>query len=290
MFNRALSRKKWSKTKSVFCLLLLLMVLVVYIYWLPPPSSFNYHKRVDNPFVTFIIPSKNRETLYNTLVALQEQTDDDWSACIVFHQNWDGGVELSDDDIPRKTFLLMATDRRIDWYYLHVNSSSFENNKNGGGYFRNKGVELSSNTQSKWIALVDDDDIVSPNYVQYLKEESTQSPDQEVIIFRLIYKDGYFVPKSEQTMLVKYSVGISFSYLRSLYPKFKFVNYSPIEDFLLLTEMSVAGVKILLTQYITYIVRPHEWSNSIIDWNYIHDLEKDCRRVENILVNTTSFD
>ena len=110
--------------------------------------------------ITFIIPSVGRPTLIRTLVSLQNLTIPYWKAIVVF----DGvdGVDRIDDN-------------RIS--YISIPKTGVSNH---AGNVRNIAIEKSDTT---WIAFVDDDDSLTPDYLEeFYKISDKQDPD--VIIFR----------------------------------------------------------------------------------------------------------
>lgn len=88
-----------------------------------------------------------------------------------------------------------------------------ESNSEGhdhGAEVRN--VALRSLT-SDWAAFLDDDDIVSPHYVKYLKESIVHSPDVDLIVFRMRF-GALLVPEPNTACLKVNHVGISFAVRR----------------------------------------------------------------------------
>jgi len=107
-------------------------------------------------FVTFIIPSKGRDSIDRTIQSLFNQTHDLWNAVIVF----DGEQQLS------SAISGNLSDPRIRNYTIPKFGES-----NFAGTLRNYG--MSKGKCSEWFAFVDDDDVLSPDYITRLLEEST---------------------------------------------------------------------------------------------------------------------
>lgn len=111
-------------------------------------SSGASNQTSEPPLVTFIIPSKGRESLRSTVSSLVAQQDSNWRAIIVFNVNSIVTVFRSTVNCPA-----FARDSRV-LCTEHV--SSLRNNC--AGTVRNHGISLA---ETSWIAFVDDDDTVA---------------------------------------------------------------------------------------------------------------------------------
>lgn len=191
-----------------------------------------------NSLITFIIPTINRSTLINTLESLEKQTDPNWKAICVF-----------DNIIPGDNIKLkLESDSRFKYIVL---SEKLGKDRNSAGMVRNIGIEKAD---TEWIGFVDDDDTLTPYYVQRLKEELVVSPDIECIIFRMCLDNNIF-PTTNAIDFEKGQVGISFCYKLKLFNEnLKFIPDS-FEDFLLLNRIRSNKKNILISPYITYLVR-----------------------------------
>ena len=108
--------------------------------------------------VTFIIPSINRESLTKTIDSLLKQTNNNWKAIIIY----DGveGKQFDDDRI--KT--------------ININKTGIVGQIHGeAGLVRNVGIK---EADTKWIAFLDDDDTITPYYIDslYLEINNSQEP------------------------------------------------------------------------------------------------------------------
>ncbi|OJW68413.1 MAG: hypothetical protein BGO68_05665 [Candidatus Amoebophilus sp. 36-38] len=198
--------------------------------------SSHVSKRVistSNPLVTFVIPTLGRPTLERTLISLQNQHNPSWKAIVVF----DGikGTKLSSD--PRIKFIQIS---KIGQF-------------NHGGEVRNQGMEQ---VTTEWVAFVDDDDYLSPDYVDRLEEEINLKPNLDVVIFRMYHPNREaFIPSPQVRNFSEGNVGISFSMRTALYKAgFKFTP-SSVEDFKLLEYIRKEGHKMVLSPYATYLIR-----------------------------------
>ena len=94
--------------------------------------------------ITFIIPTIGRNTLINTIKSLQNQTNMNWNAIIIF----DG---------------IKSNLKHIN--YPNINIIEIEKKGqsiNSAGNVRNEGIKL---VKTPWVGFVDDDDILMNNYV-----------------------------------------------------------------------------------------------------------------------------
>ena len=122
---------------------------------------------------------------------------------------------------------------------------------NSAALVRNQGMR--SNIQSDWVAFVDDDDTVSPQYGEYLKKY-----DADIVIFRMKHpRLGIVPPMNHKTTFKKNAVGISFAVKTSFY-KNNDLYFTPsnTEDFYFLDRARTMGAKIVIADEIAYFVRP----------------------------------
>ncbi len=178
--------------------------------------------------VTVVIPSLARPTLKQTIDSLRSCESARWDAIVVY------------DGVP-------------DTKIANVNTISIAKIgfKNCAGAIRNFAMGL---VRTPWICFLDDDDTYTLDYFYRLQQEIRSHPKADVIVFRMINHDGKILP-SRPTLSGIGGVGISFAMKTTLYSKsgMKF-KPSPIEDFLLLEEISAKGFRIHVSDYITYIV------------------------------------
>lgn len=204
----------------------------------------NKPQATSGALVTFIIPSINRPTLEHTIRSLQAQHNPNWEAIIVFD-----GIK------PSK----ITTDPRIKLLTIPKTGQ-----QNHAGEVRNQGMQQAS---SEWIAFVDDDDCLSPDYVDCLVAESKSCPSAAVIIFRMWHPEQKrIIPPPEHTDFLEGHVGISFSVRTSLHKQqgFKFVP-GPTEDFVFIDAIRRAGYKMVLSPHVTYWVRGARYGQSMVD-------------------------
>jgi glycosyltransferase involved in cell wall biosynthesis len=193
------------------------------------------------PAVSFVIPTLGRSSLKRTLDSLKNQTDDDWEAHLV--------IDDKADDIYVPDWVDWF-DRRVIFWRPGISGSA--------GLLRNEGVK---HARGDWVAWVDDDDWLLPHYVELLKEQTAEI-DTDVIVFRM--KDprlGTLPPPGAP--LERGYVGISYAVKREVMENYSFIaekiegdvgNWEH-EDITLLQDLQNDGRKILISPFVTYIVR-----------------------------------
>jgi hypothetical protein len=197
-------------------------------------------------FITFIIPTVARASLGNSLNSLLKQTDSEWCAYVGF----DG---LTEEQI--KTNLIK--DDRIKYFYLpktgFLKNIDFKaQNHSKAGSVRNQLLE--KEIDSEWIGFLDDDDTLTPDYVEGLKIESNKN-DFDCCIFRMTLKDGTVIPRYGNSSLYIGNVGISFAIKTSFLKQNNiFFESSESEDFAFIKKVFDSKGKIHISDYITYKV------------------------------------
>ena len=195
--------------------------------------------------VTFIIPSKGRATLANTLCSLYEQTHSDWNAIVCF------------DNVPH----VVNCNGKITSIKTH---EKLGEGHNSAGKVRNYAMQyaLDKGIAGDYFAFVDDDDVILPEYVDNLWHIK-RNTKAEIVIFKMMMPhiendisilltkiEGWYLPKEDK--IIENQIGISFAFNSSLFPKLKF-NPSSSEDFCFLNEASKEH-SVYFSDYIGYIV------------------------------------
>jgi len=182
--------------------------------------------------ITFIIPSIGRDTLRRTLDSLLAQTIPNWNAIVVFD-----GIEPTIES-PDPRIQLMKTPK-----------------KGNAGFVRNEGIKVAT---TEWIGFVDDDDTLTPNYVECFNWEKQNA---DAILFRMKTPDGKILPVPGDTEFKFMEVGISFCYKRTIAinRKIMFDNVEGVvpgvcEDWGLLERLRGAMFHIHISTDVTYTV------------------------------------
>lgn len=203
------------------------------------PKNARIKDTVDatKPLVSFIIPSKlNRSTLERTLQSLLSQTNEHWEAIVgIDVTTIRGGGRKTEREI-----LAGASgfpqDPRIQYCIVHTKETFRGRKGNGSALVRNQ-IILNFAT-ADWVAFVDDDDSLSPFYVEMLEDSNHNNNlnhnSYDIILFRM---QGFPEPTS---VLPPYHLqelgigdfGISFAVRRSLFQEksMLFVPH-PSEDY-----------------------------------------------------------
>lgn len=227
---------------------------------------------ISSPFITFIIPSIGRDSLKYTLNSLLNLNDSSWNAIIIF------------DGI---TYESPIKDERIITKNIQKTGIQ-EYGKSRAGLVRNIGLEMVLNEYNKdcmWIGFVDDDDCLSPDYIDNLKSELNISQvsnfyKPEVIIFRMAYENGFVLPTQQDRNIILKKVGISFCINTDIAYKYKFENHI-YEDFMYLKQLQNNGHKIIISEYVSYYVRCKSYKEAYKDTNK--------KRFPKILLNYEDF-
>lgn len=189
--------------------------------------------------ITFILPTIGRLSIINTIQSLKRLKTDLWECIILF------------DGIKNTILPILKQDRRFRIFEIEKLGGT----PNHAGLIRNYGFSFVS---TPWIGFIDDDDTLSPYYIDHLLEEIKIQNDQlDSVIFRMIYRNKMILPNKDDIDIKEGHVGISFCFKRTLlheYPELQFENNS-IEDFLFLQKMKNLNLKIVLSPYIEYYVK-----------------------------------
>lgn len=207
--------------------------------------------------ITFIIPTIGRTTLNNSINCLLNQTINDWSAIIIFD-----GIQCNIENIDSRIKIIETNKKG-----LSINSA---------GLVRNYGISFAT---TKWVAFLDDDDIISNDYIEtfYKELEENNNIDLDVIIFRMKLEDR-IVPKIETDNFYLCDVGISFIIKKEIYDDgIKFVA-DGAEDFLYLDNIRQNNYKMMISPYVKYFVRAttYEQDESIVGNRLFINIENQC--------------
>jgi hypothetical protein len=191
--------------------------------------------------IDFIIPSVGRPTLKNSLQSLINQTNPEWKAFVGF----DG---LSEDQVDKS---ILINDDRITYFYLEdkLGTSSFHGN---AGQVRNKILSL-IDSQSAWSGFLDDDDTLSPYYIEILKSAIIKEY-HDCYVFRMNH-NGKIIPPLDLNTIIQNHVGISFVVNTSFINEKNILFYNDnAEDFKYLLELSKHDGSIKILPFVGYFV------------------------------------
>lgn len=192
-------------------------------------------------FITFIIPTVDRVTLFRTLTSIRQQTNQRWKAIVIFD-----GCAPTDESL-----LSLLQDTRFLYISIKKHGILSSNQSGQAGQIRNIGMSI---VTTLWIGFVDDDDTILPNYIEKLMEESSTLSNADLISFRMIDTEQLIPPPFCQSILPN-QIGISFAIKTSLFKEGFLFTQSEREDYHFVKEVHRARKMIVLSSHITYLTR-----------------------------------
>tara|TARA_B100001175_G_C19473862_1_gene623220 strand:- start:511 stop:1185 length:675 start_codon:yes stop_codon:yes gene_type:complete len=195
-------------------------------------------------FITFIIPTIGRKTLLNSIQSLNNQTNDNWRAIIIFD-----GVQ--------NNFEIENVNEKIKIFEIEKRGISI----NQASEVRNYGIRKA---ESKWIAFLDDDDTLSKDYVEIFYNEQ-KNFNFDVYIFRM-KMDNRIIPNQNEKNIKICDIGISFIIKKYIFDNISFEN-SGTEDYDFLKKVENNNHKIIISNYVSYFVKGIESDTIKLDNN-----------------------
>ena len=211
-------------------------------------------------FVSFIIPTVMRATLHRTALSLKNQTRDNWEAIMGLDMR-----KINIDHFPKQFH-----DERFRYILVATTFKREIRGKSGAGEIRN--AIIANAARGEWVAFVDDDDTLSPHYVEWLEdsvmnEEKRGNKRVDVVLFRM--KIGVRKQMSNDTILPPFRhgncarnswVGISFAVRRDLFTSNKIAFQTPsdpymAEDYNFLKTAYKIGLNMQVADCVAYYVR-----------------------------------
>ncbi len=230
--------------------------------------DFDFKNNENDKLITFIIPTIGRLSILKTIESLKNLKINKWKCIIIF----DGVENILQNLYNDERFLIIENEEKI---------GSFPNY---AGEVRNLAFKY---VDTEWIGFVDDDDTISPFYINNLLKEIELNNKIECCIFRMIYKNLNFLPKINDTDIIKNNVGISFSFKSNLFKKIDnlyFINNSH-EDYYFLEKIKLNYINIVISPFISYFIKstyifsiqklnnlPRIYINNINDINNINNI------------------
>jgi len=210
--------------------------------------------------ITFIIPTIGRSTLINSINSLKNQTVKDWYAIIIF----DGISCNIDIDLDDNRIKILECEKKG----VNINSA---------GEVRNYGMSF---VETKWIAFLDDDDIIQHDYIETFYNEinlcNYLDLDLDLLIFRM-NNNGRIIPKLKTDNFYLCDVGISFILKKEIYDED--IKFTPdgAEDFLYLDKIRACGKRMMISPYVKYYVRKSNF------------IDNDCNNIGNrVFINISN--
>jgi hypothetical protein len=205
------------------------------------------------PLISFIIPSSlSRATLNRTIESLQKQSISNWEAIV--------GVDLLISKLTEEQVapgsLIFKQDERVHFFPIStINDTNRGVRGNGAGGVRNHMIR--DYATSNWVAFVDDDDTLSPDYIQHWESGRQHDKSADIIIFRMEAR-SVIPPLEYGSIAVKKKVGISYAVRKELFVrKQNGVAFVPhhFEDYNFLKQAQTYNAIILISDCVTYFVR-----------------------------------
>ena len=192
-------------------------------------------------FITFIVPTLHRATLFRTLTSIRQQTNPLWKAIVIF----DGCVPTDE------SVLGLLQDTRFLYVSIKKHGVLSSHQPGQAGQIRNIGMSM---VTTPWIGFVDDDDVILPYYIEKLMEESGTLSNASLISFRMIDVDHLVPPPLCQSILPN-QIGISFAIKTSLFKEGFLFTQSEKEDYHFVKDVHRAKKMIILSSHVTYLTR-----------------------------------
>jgi hypothetical protein len=213
--------------------------------------------------ITFIIPTIGRTTLNRAIASIKNQSKTNWHCIIIFD-----GI-----DIPANVSTPLKGDKRFT--IVRINKVGCLNH---GARVRNEGLRL---VKSGWVGFVDDDDTLSPYYVEHMNNYLLSNSAIKCIIFRMMYSDNNVIPKINSYTFYEGNVGISFCFSAELLRNGFYFTPSSCEDYVLLNKIRASRYKIIMSCKIGYFVRPFLNTNT----EYIKSINHIEKVMSDIIIN-----
>ena len=219
------------------------------------------------PCVTFIVPFSGRPVVTRALASIEAQTNGCWAVIMVITERIRPASTPADAHATARAEEVFTNvpPMYVDLPTKHIEDSritflSFQgtNKMNYGGFARNRAFNY---VKGPWVGFLDDDDTVSPEYVQTVLDEGKQNPDASLLVFRMHCPGCYepvLPPLAALDFKIDY-VGISFAVKRSILKRTGNpggIAFHPhcAEDFEFLHTARKQQLEIVIVPHIGYFV------------------------------------
>jgi hypothetical protein len=130
---------------------------------------------------------------------------------------------------------------------------------NFGGAARNMAFQF---VDTRWVGMIDDDDVLDHSYVSYLIDEEQRHPDASCVLFRMYRSDLGLVPPAHghgSTTIENQQAGISFALKHDITKNQTGklgLQFQPgyMEDYVLLTAVLNMQLKLVISPRVAYFV------------------------------------
>jgi glycosyltransferase involved in cell wall biosynthesis len=160
-------------------------------------------------FCFFITPTIWRQSLRRTIDSVRAQTDGDWEMLVFGDGNGANQMYSRFPWIPDDRF-------HLAWGGPH----------NSAGLTRNHAIRCvrACYDEPEWFAFVDDDDYVSPYYVNALRARAMEHPDSGVVVHRMMHPNYGVLPAWSNPEIRHGRVGISYAVRADVLPEDPFIK------------------------------------------------------------------
>jgi hypothetical protein len=228
-----------------------------------PVSNVKQNKNVHRTPITIIIPTIGRLTLLRAITSIKNQSHGNWKCIVIFD-----GI-----NIPENITSYIGKDTRFK--LLKINKVGVSNH---AARVRNAGLKLVTNG---WVGFLDDDDALSPYYVEHMNDYILKNPNLSCVIFRMMYSDNNVIPRENSVSIYEGNVGISFCYNSELLKKGFFFTPCSCEDYVLVNKIRDYNYKIYMSNLIGYFVRPQV----DITKEYVSSLSTKEKELKALMIN-----
>ena len=193
--------------------------------------------------ITFIIPTLGRPSLKKAIESIENQTNDNWKAIVVFD-----GIEPNISISNPKISVIKTEKAGVG--------------QNGAANVRNYGIK---HAESEWIGFLDDDDTIALDYVETFNNELTAYPFVDVIIFRMhrSIHQPVILPQLETSDFHPNEVGISFAFKKKIFDEGITMTPSSGEDFTYLSTLRDKKYCIMISPFVKYFVHGNDDKNIV---------------------------
>ena len=227
-------------------LIIIILIIILFIKLIFDCNENFTNIDIKNNTITFIIPTIGRKTLIKSIKSLQNQTNQNWNAIIIFD-----GIKSN----------ININDPRIK--IIEIDKKGRD--KNSAGLVRNIGIKY---VKTKWIGFLDDDDYLDDDYIDIFYNELKLNSDLDVLIFRMKDKDNIFPELDTDNFYINH-VGISFIINKEIFNNNLEFIPSSSEDFDYLDRIRTNKYKIIISPSIKYFVRNNDNSIDINEYKNI---------------------
>ena len=220
-------------------------------------------------FITFVMPTSGvRKTVVKSIESIRNMTDCNWRLIITYPDHLGTRQALVQTPPPLLHVLPTNISRDPRIYFLPYQGST---SRNFGGLLRNIAFPF---IETEWVGFLDDDDSLTPDYIDHLRYEAANFQSSVAVVFRMSREEtaAFVVPWGSREHLQDITFGrfgISFAVQRKVLKPVGIHEFVPGdgEDFKLLADLHQCNSSIVVSNKITYLVKGHVLTpNQVKTW------------------------